>query len=95
VAIQIYSAAVMKNISAIAADEWEPHYTIPFLAEKWNMSNVAVREWFRDEPDVLRIGDGALRPGKKRALVHLRIPLSVARRVYLLHTGRPAKLPRR
>jgi hypothetical protein len=71
-------------------DEWEPHFTVGYLAKKWHLSINTVRPWFENEPGVIRIGTGKLRPGKKRTLIHLRVPASVARRVYERHTRIPA-----
>lgn len=57
----------------------EPHYSIGFYAELWGLSEDTVRRWFQDEPGVLRVGE--VKRGK-RARIELRIPWSVANRVY-------------
>jgi hypothetical protein len=63
-------------------DFLERHYTIPELAERWHMSRTQVREWFKGEPDIIRWGTGRLNKNRKRTYESLRIPESVARRVY-------------
>jgi hypothetical protein len=64
---------------------WEKHYTVRELADAWHMGRTTVRRWFEDEPDVLRQGESRLRRGHKRPYVSLRIPRSVAERVYRKH----------
>jgi hypothetical protein len=58
----------------------EYHYRVKDLAVMWNLSPTAIRRLFRDEPGVLRYG----RPkkGHQREYASLRIPASVAARVY-------------
>jgi hypothetical protein len=46
----------------------------------WNLGVDKVRELFRDEPDVLKIGQEEIR--YKRGYVSLRIPESAIRRVH-------------
>jgi hypothetical protein len=58
----------------------EPHYTVKHIAEMWTMSQAAIRRLFRDEPGVLRFGEE--KRGHRRDYVTLRIPASVAERVY-------------
>jgi hypothetical protein len=58
----------------------EPHYTVKRIAEMWTMSQAAIRRLFRDEPGVLRFGKE--KRGHQRDYVTLRIPASVAERVY-------------
>ncbi len=58
----------------------EPHYTPQFLAELWGVSPDTVVRWFQDEKGVLKTGNPS-RNGK-RTRIELRIPNSVARRVY-------------
>ena len=66
-----------------AARGWQAkdghHYTVAELAEAWNVSTDFVRDLFRDEQDVVRWVRS--RPGKRRYIV-LRIPASVAERIY-------------
>jgi hypothetical protein len=58
----------------------EQHYTPAQLAKRWGFSDDFVRELFRGEEGVMQID----RPEKmhKRGYVTLRIPESVAERVY-------------
>lgn len=76
------------------SDFLEKHYTLSELAKAWHMSRTILTEWFRDEPGVIRYGSNQLKKGRRRTHVSLRVPESVARRVYRRHTGRdlhPAK----
>jgi hypothetical protein len=70
------------------ADFMERHYTVAELAKAWRLSPNTVRPWFADEPGVVRYGADKLKKGRKRTHVSLRIPESVARRVYKRITGR-------
>jgi AraC-like DNA-binding protein len=58
----------------------ERHYSAKELAEMWGLSPTAIRRLFRDEPGVLRFGKE--KRGHQRDYVTLRIPASVAERVY-------------
>ena len=62
----------------------EPHYSPQFLAELWGVSPSTIVRWFQDLDGVLRLSRPAKngRPGR----VELRIPASLARRVYEEHT---------
>ena len=51
------------------------------LAELWKLNETTIRRVFQDEPGVLKIGKSKRRDGK-RCYVTLRIPESVALRVY-------------
>jgi hypothetical protein len=71
----------------------EQHYTPAQLAKRWNLSDDFVRRLFRGEEGVLEID----RPERmhKRGYVSLRIPESVAERVYArLVAKRPTSLAR-
>ncbi len=57
----------------------ERHYSVLELAELWNLSDDYIRKLFRDEPGV--ISWVRHRPGRRRYVI-LRIPESVALRVY-------------
>jgi AraC-like DNA-binding protein len=59
---------------------FEDHYTIQQIAERWHLSETAVRKLFRDEPGVIRIDSPEHR--FKRGYCTLRIPESVAERVH-------------
>jgi hypothetical protein len=65
------------GISAIVA---EKHYTPQELAELWGVSVQTVRELFKDEEGVLKIGSNGTRT--RRGYKTLRIPESVAERVH-------------
>lgn len=69
------------------ADFLERHFTLSELAEAWHVSRATLSAWFRDEPGVIRFGPGKLKKGRARTLVQLRVPASVARRVYRERTG--------
>jgi predicted transcriptional regulator len=58
----------------------ERHYSVKDLAEMWGLSPAAIRRLFRDEPGVLRFGKE--KRGHRRDYMTLRIPASVAERVY-------------
>lgn len=59
---------------------FERHFSVKELAEMWRLSPAAIRRLFRNEPGVVRFGSE--RRGHKRDYVTLRIPASVAERVY-------------
>jgi hypothetical protein len=51
------------------------------LSQMWKFDERTIRRWFIDEPGVLKFGKEDRRDGK-RQYVTLRIPISVAQRVY-------------
>jgi hypothetical protein len=53
----------------------QPHYSVPEIAKQWRASDDTIREIFRDEPGVVRIGSS-----KKKTV--LRIPADVLERVH-------------
>jgi hypothetical protein len=59
----------------------ERHFSTGFLAEWWGFDESTVRRMFQDQPGVLKVGKADRRDGK-RDYVTLRIPESVALRVY-------------
>jgi hypothetical protein len=63
--------------------EWEYHNTPSELAARWNIDVDTIRDWFRDEPGVLKAGRD--NDPRRRPYVTLRIPESVAQRVYARH----------
>lgn len=77
----------MKDESQIRIEEtaFEPHYTPKQLADLWRLDESTIRRLFHDEPGVLKYGNSYLRSGR-REYVTLRIPESVARRVYARKT---------
>ena len=60
----------------------ERSYTVPEVAEMWNLSEAKIREIFRDEPDVTSTQLRTLRPRKCPIVVSLSIPESVLIRVH-------------
>jgi hypothetical protein len=71
----------------------EPHFTVPELAKLWHLSKDIVRAQVEDTPGVIKIRreelpyarrkrkDGSVKVGK-RSYCSLRIPESVAKRIY-------------
>jgi hypothetical protein len=68
----------------------EPHYSVKEIAQMWSLSAAAIRRMFRNEPGVLRFGKQ--NKGHRRDYVTLRIPVSVAERVYR-RCMRPGLMP--
>ena len=58
----------------------DPHYTPRFYAELWGLSESTVLRWFQDQPGVLKCGEP--RRNGCRTRVEIRIPFSLAMRVY-------------
>jgi hypothetical protein len=58
---------------------FEPHFKIWQLAERWGWSENYVHSLFVDEPGVIK---PPAKQKNKRVRVSLRVPLSVANRVY-------------
>jgi len=58
---------------------FERHFTAKELAEQWHLAELTVFKMCEFEPGVIKIGK---RSSRKRARVSIRIPFSVARRVY-------------
>ena len=62
------------------ADMFERHFSVRTLAELLSLSEDTIQRWFEDVPGVLKVGaDGRRKRGGSGSL---RIPESVARRVY-------------
>jgi hypothetical protein len=57
----------------------EKHFSPDELAQAWGVSAQTVRNVFKDEPDVLRLGNPS---PSRRNYISLRIPQSVAMRVH-------------
>lgn len=68
------------------ANAFDPHYTPQELAALWKLDESTVRRLFADEPGVFRVGKLGRRDGKREYFT-LRIPASVATRVYCQRTG--------
>lgn len=64
---------------------FERHFTPQQLAELWVLHESTIRRLFLGEPGVLKYGNSSMRSGR-REYVTLRIPESVARRVYAKRT---------
>jgi hypothetical protein len=62
----------------------EKHWTVKELSILWHVSVFTLRAWFKDEPGVLNFY------GASKKYTSLRIPESVARRVYLAKMKQPA-----
>jgi hypothetical protein len=60
---------------------FEPVFTPQELSKLWKFDQSTIRRMFIDEPGVLKLGHQSRRDGK-REYITLRIPASVARRVY-------------
>ena len=63
----------------------EQHFTLPELANRWNVDYKTVQRWFENRSDVLKFGAGH-RPTKRRH-ISIRIPASVAEKVYRERIG--------
>jgi hypothetical protein len=63
----------------------DPHFSPQFYAELWGISASTVIRWFQDLDGVLKLNE----PSKngKRSRVELRIPYSLAMRVYRERSG--------
>jgi hypothetical protein len=70
------------------AEFLEKHYTVGELAEAWGLVEDTIRPWFIDVPGVLKI-EHKLRKGKRGYLV-MRVPESIARKIYRERTGQKA-----
>jgi hypothetical protein len=62
----------------------DPHFSPGFFAELWGISESTIIRWFQDRAGVLKLSKPS-RNGK-RMRTELRIPLSLAMRVYGEHT---------
>ena len=62
----------------------DPHFSTRFYAELWGISESTVLRWFQDQPGVLKCGEP--KRGGRRTRVELRIPFSLAMRIYAERT---------
>jgi hypothetical protein len=62
----------------------DPHYSSQFYAELFGVSVDTIVRWYQDEPGVLKLSKPARNGARTR--VELRIPLSIAMRVYAERT---------
>jgi hypothetical protein len=60
---------------------FERHFSAQDLAEFWKLDETTIRRIFQDQPGVFKVGRSNRRDGK-RDYVTLRIPESIALRVY-------------
>lgn len=58
----------------------DPHYSPRFYGELWGVSESTVLRWFQDQPGVLKCGTAA-KNGRRRR-VEIKIPLTLAMRIY-------------
>jgi len=58
----------------------EKHYSVSEVATLWNLSEDTIRNIFRDQPGVLKIGSSFKR--RARGYVVLRIPESVVQKTH-------------
>jgi hypothetical protein len=75
---------MMNNLRPPEPVTIDPHFSPQFLAELWGRSASTVVRWFQDVDGVLKISQ----PSKngKRSRIELRVPFSLAMRVYREHT---------
>jgi len=73
------------RIGELAPIVLDPHFSPQFYAELWGVSVSTVIRWFQDEPGVLKLSEPS--NNGKRTRVELRIPYSVAMRVYRERCG--------
>ena len=66
---------------SVHADPFEQHFEPSELAKLWKLDATTIRKIFQDQPGVFKHGKSNRRDGK-RDYVTLRIPKSVAERVY-------------
>ena len=73
----------MRNDPPVRAEDtaFERHYTPKQLADLWLLDECTIRRLFLNETGVMKYGNSYPRSGR-RAYVTLRIPESIARRVY-------------
>jgi hypothetical protein len=72
------------------SETWERHYHLEELGKLWGFSRTTMKKWFQDEPGVLRHITGHRR-GRVNPYICMRIPESVAKRVYQRHQQQEGK----
>lgn len=65
---------------------FEKHYKIKELVAMWGVNRNELQAWFRDEPGVIKLGAERVST-RKRSLISLRVPASVAERVHRRRAG--------
>lgn len=94
--IRVAESALLRAHRILTGTGWceglatEQHYTLQELATAWQLSYAKVRWMFADEKGVLRVGKPSRCVGRKltRRMYTIRVPESVARRVYECRTLR-------
>ena len=81
-------AHLITKPSETPAQFLEQHYMLPELAKRWGISYKTALAWFGDRPDVIRFGSE--HRASKRRHVSVRVPESVAQKVYEEHLGNGA-----
>lgn len=76
----VRNASEPASIKPVTSVVDEPHYSPAELAKSWGVDVETIRNLFRNEPGVLKIGDK--NPKHKRPYLTLRIPESVAVRLH-------------
>ena len=74
------SAANCKRIIDPEPIVIDPHFSPQFYAELWGVSPTTVIRWFQDEPGVLKLSEPS--NNGRRSRTELRIPFSLAMRIY-------------
>lgn len=64
----------------------EKHFPPKYWAKRWGVDATTIVRWFRDEPGVLRLGSPSRNGTRTRC--ELRIPATVAERIYRERTGK-------
>jgi hypothetical protein len=75
-----YTGKTFKNLADPKVPVIERHFSPAELAKAWGVDSETIRNLFRAEPGVLKIGDK--NPKHKRTYLTLRIPESIAVRVH-------------
>jgi hypothetical protein len=78
-------AMIGRPLGNVEDTAFERHFTPKQLADLWLLHESTIRRLFVDEPGVLKYGKVSRRDGH-RDYVTLRIPETVARRVYEART---------
>ena len=80
-------SATLSNTTTPEPIVVEQHFSPQFYAELWGVSDSTVIRWFQDLEGVLKLKTES--KSGRRVRVELRIPFSLAMRVYREKTKRP------
>ena len=69
-----------EDVKSLMSTTFEKHYTPEALGKLWSFSGNTIREMFRNEPGVIKVDHRETR--SKRNYCSMRIPASVAQKVY-------------